>query len=212
MWWIETGLKKPSENLFQKAESLRATLVHLPILAVEKISFEIDTFLYEAIFVASPRAAQYSYSYLKNYNGKIFTVGKGTQKALAEFGIYSETFAENYEGGEYFLETLALKNNGKIPYLKWCWLSAEETALNLKELAKKFEIDITHIPVYRTFYAKEFAENLKKYSGEKCFLLRSGKAAKAIAPLLSKGDQIMAFGETTLNALNELGINENVIR
>ena len=60
--------------------------------------------------------------------------------------------------------------------------------------------------------AKEFAENLKKYSGEKCFLLRSGKAAKAIAPLLSKGDQIMAFGETTLNALNELGINENVIR
>ena len=113
MWWIETGLKKPSENLFQKAESLRATLVHLPILAVEKLSFEIDTFLYEAIFVASPRAAQYSYSYLKNYNGKIFTVGKGTQKALAEFGIYSETFAENYEGGEYFLETLALKNQGK---------------------------------------------------------------------------------------------------
>ena len=42
MWWIETGLKKPSENLFQKAESVGATLVHLPILAVEEIPFEID--------------------------------------------------------------------------------------------------------------------------------------------------------------------------
>lgn len=207
MWWVETGIKAPSESFLEEARSSGKALIHLPVLFVEPLNPKVDISRCDAAFVGSPRAAQYALKYLKSFPFPVYTVGRGTAEALRQHGIESQYFSQNHEGARFFLESLSKIKGGAIPFQRWAWFSAEETFEDLSLLASEYKIEITHVPLYRTFPFAESLEKLKILTGPRCLFVRSGKAAKAIASCVSKEDSVIAFGNSAKKTLESLGIS-----
>lgn len=199
MLWIETGIAKPTSELLDSASKANAMLLHLPALAVEPLCPTFSTVAFEAAFFGSPRAAIFAAqrNLLNGFTGKVIAVGEGTAKALTKTGFATDICGDS-SGAENLLQKLCA--NGNLPKTI-AWISAEETAVNLNELAKHFDISIQHVPVYRTIAATFSAEQIAKIEHPCRWILRSGKGVLAVQKFFEKTDEFEAIGASAKKAL-----------
>lgn len=208
MLWIETGIASPKAEMQEEACKQNALVLHLPALFVEPLhsDFSLDSF--EAVFVASPRAAKIAAAkildFQKKNNRAIFALGSGTATALKKENI-ENCLSGDGSGAETFLQ--AIKDGLYAPKTlpkKIAWISAEETAADLKALANLFKIDIVHIPVYRTINRNFSEDEVKKIIHPCKWFLRSGKGVNAVSRYFSENDSFEAIGKSAQEALKAL--------
>lgn len=200
MVWVETGLEPPGGELLALAAREGAEVVHVPALEVVDLELEFSLTGFDAAFVGSPRAARLAARELLNFKGEIFAAGSGTATALETAGVrVSKT-----GGGTGALEMLReLAAASGLPK-NFAWLSAKETAVNLGELSREFGIEISHFALYETQASRGLAAALAGIPAPRKFLLRSGKAARAVAGFLNAGDECVPFGKSAERALGEI--------
>ena len=197
MLWIETGIALPKATLVNEAKNANASVLHLPALSVIDLHAEFSLKGFDAVFVASPRAAGIVCAQLKTCESDIYAIGESTAKAIEKEGIAVKQFGDG-SGAETFI--FSLKQNG-VNLQNIAWLSAEETAADLPEIAQKFKIKIQHIAVYKTVPAIFSKEQIAKIEHPCKWILRSGKGVYAVQDLFKENDIFEPIGKSASDAL-----------
>lgn len=197
---VETGIEPPKPEVFALALEAGAEVAHVPALEVVNLELEFSLEGFDAAFVGSPRAAALALPELAKFAGEIFAPGQGTAKVLSRAGLGVSRVGSGAGAFEMFREAAA---SGELPK-KIAWLSAQETAADLNELAQKFGMEVSHFALYRTLPSGKLAAELRAVPQPRKFLLRSGKAVRAIAAFLCEGDECVPFGKSAEEALKAL--------
>ena len=155
-------LTRPLEDcseMILKFKSLGHQVSHLPLLSIDKVSYEEINFLdYRAIIFTSANAVKFLD--LKQIDKKLlcFCVGNATEKKARSVGFQNVIAAE---GNVRNLKELILQNfnqkDGKIIYV-----SGEIISVDLDQQLLKEGYNIERIINYRTTYNKNFDENFVK--------------------------------------------------
>lgn len=204
MLWIETGIAPPKAETIACAKELGAEVLHIPALIAEELQFELSLENIDCVFIGSPRAAKIAAKNLEAFKGQILAVGEGTAKALEAKQIHCKAFGDGTGAENFLFEIQEGKFNGVALAKRIVWISAEETAADLKALALKFGIEIQHVPVYRTTPNPIIRELVKQVVHPCKWILRSGKGVKALRQFFECEDSFEAIGKSAEIALESI--------
>ncbi len=186
---IDTKITPPSEEDVLRERSRGNTLVHRPALGYRETGIPLELSGCEAAFVGSPRAVRAAKNALENFNGPVFAAGGGTARSLLAFGI-PVAFAGSGEGIEKDFEEFLKKR----PCKSFAWISARETAADLKLLAQKFQISVRHFAVYETMPAPIDKKFFGELSHPVAWNFYSGKGVKALVRFVARNDVVHLYG------------------
>ncbi len=107
-------------------------------------------------------------------------------------------------GAEHLFDYITSICDGSFPIQKIIWISAQETAADLKKLSTKFQTEILHCPVYQTKPNENLKLKLQNIESPRHWILRSGKGVQALAPFFKANDEFQAIGKSAEQALSDL--------
>ena len=142
---IDTKMTPPNAEAFTREALAGNELWHVPALQYRPTGIPLELSDFDAAFLGSPRAVNLSKEVLKNFCGVIFAAGVQTAQCLLQSGIsVSVAGSENGAGKDFpgFLK--------KHPVKKVAWISASQTAADLRAISEENQIEICHFPVYET--------------------------------------------------------------
>lgn len=203
---IDTRMDAPSADWIKEQHSLGFEVLHLPALEMIPLKTNLDFKGVDVVFLASPRAARLVGSELKNFNGPIWAVGKTTAAALRGFNVNVSEVGDG-QGAFFFLSSLCERYDGKLPGSVLAWVSAEETAVDLSEIASEFQLEIRHFPVYRSIFIKYEASFINALPKIKTWHFYSGRALESLASLITEGDVVQCFGKSAEQKKSALSIS-----
>ena len=208
-------LTRPLEDcseMILKFKSLGHQVSHLPLLSIDKVSYEEINFLdYRAIIFTSANAVKFLD--LKQINKKIlcFCVGNATEKKARSVGFQNVIAAE---GKVTNLKELILQNfdrkDGKLIYV-----SGETISIDLDQQLLKEGYNIKRIVNYRTnhneIFDENFVEELKSNMPDMVYVYSQNSASSFLKFIkiyqlesLWMNTNLMCIGEKTSSILNEI--------
>jgi len=203
---IDTRMDAPPMDWIKEQRSCGFEVLHLPALEMIPLKTNLDLNGVDVVFLASPRAARLVGSELKGFSGSIWTVGKTTAAALQSFNLKVSEVGGG-EGAFFFLNSLRDCYNGKLPASVLAWISAEETAVDLSEIAAEFQVKVHHFPVYRSIFKKYDPLLKNTLPKAKTWLFYSGRALDSLASLITEGDIVQCFGKSAEQKKKVLNID-----
>ena len=208
-------LTRPLEDcseMILKFKSLGHQVSHLPLLSIDKVSYEEINFLdYRAIIFTSANAVKFLD--LKQIDKKLlcFCVGNATEKKARSFGFQNVIAAE---GNVANLKELVLQNfdqkDGKLIYV-----SGETISIDLDQQLLKEGYNIKRIVNYRTnhneIFDENFVEELKSNMPDMVYVYSQNSASSFLKFIkiyqlesLWMNTNLMCIGEKTSSILNEI--------
>ncbi len=208
-------LTRPLEDcseMILKFKSLRHQVSHLPLLKIDKVSYEEINFLdYRAIIFTSANAVKFLD--LKQIDKKLlcFCVGNATEKKARSVGFQNVISAE---GNVTNLNELVLQNfdqkDGKLIYV-----SGEMISIDLDQQLLKEGYNIKRIVNYRTnhneIFDENFVEELKSNMPDMVYVYSQNSASSFLKFIkiyqlesLWMNTNLMCIGEKTSSILNEI--------
>ena len=208
-------LTRPLEDcseMILKFKSLEHQVSHLPLLKIDKVSYEEINFLdYRAIIFTSANAVKFLD--LKQIDKKLlcFCVGNATEKKARSVGFQNVIAAE---GNVANLKELVLQNfdqkDGKLIYV-----SGETISIDLDQQLLKEGYNVKRIVNYRTNHIEKFDENfveaLKSNMPDMVYLYSQNSASSFLKFIkiyqlesLWMNTNLMCIGEKTSSILNEI--------
>ena len=208
-------LTRPLEDcsdMILKFKSLEHQVSHLPLLKIDKVSYEEINFLdYRAIIFTSANAVKFLD--LKQIDKKLlcFCVGNATEKKARSFGFQNVIAAE---GNVANLKELVLQNfdqkDGKLIYV-----SGEMISIDLDQQLLKEGYNIKRIVNYRTnhneIFDENFVEELKSNMPDMVYVYSQNSASSFLKFIkiyqlesLWMNTNLMCIGEKTSSILNEI--------
>ena len=208
-------LTRPLEDcseMILKFKSLGHQVSHLPLLSIDKVSYEEINFLdYRAIIFTSANAVKFLD--LKQIDKKLlcFCVGNATEKKARSVGFQNVIAAE---GKVTNLKELILQNfdrkNGKLIYV-----SGETISIDLDQQLLKEGYNIKRIVNYRTnhneIFDENFVEELKSNMPDMVYVYSQNSASSFLKFIkiyqlesLWMNTNLMCIGEKTSSILNEI--------
>ena len=208
-------LTRPLEDcseMILKFKSLEHQVSHLPLLSIDKVSYEEINFLdYRAIIFTSANAVKFLD--LKQIDKKLlcFCVGNATEKKARSFGFQNVIAAE---GNVANLKELVLQNfdqkDGKLIYV-----SGETISIDLDQQLLKEGYNIKRIVNYRTnhneIFDENFVEELKSNMPDMVYVYSQNSASSFLKFIkiyqlesLWMNTNLMCIGEKTSSILNEI--------
>ena len=208
-------LTRPLEDcseMILKFKSLEHQVSHLPLLSIDKVSYEEINFLdYRAIIFTSANAVKFLD--LKQIDKKLlcFCVGNATEKKARSVGFQNVIAAE---GKATNLKELVLQNfdqkDGKLIYV-----SGETISIDLDQQLLKEGYNIKRIVNYRTnhneIFDENFVEELKSNMPDMVYVYSQNSASSFLKFIkiyqlesLWMNTNLMCIGEKTSSILNEI--------
>jgi uroporphyrinogen-III synthase len=208
-------LTRPLEDcseMILKFKSLEHQVSHLPLLSIDKVSYEEINFLdYRAIIFTSANAVKFLD--LKQIDKKLlcFCVGNATEKKARSVGFQNVIAAE---GKVTNLKELILQNfdrkDGKLIYV-----SGETISIDLDQQLLKEGYNIKRIVNYRTnhneIFDENFVEELKSNMPDMVYVYSQNSASSFLKFIkiyqlesLWMNTNLMCIGEKTSSILNEI--------
>ena len=208
-------LTRPLEDcseMILKFKSLGHQVSHLPLLSIDKVSYEEINFLdYRAIIFTSANAVKFLD--LKQIDKKLlcFCVGNATEKKARSVGFQNVIAAE---GNVANLKELVLQNfdqkDGKLIYV-----SGETISIDLDQQLLKEGYNIKRIVNYRTnhneIFDENFVEELKSNMPDMVYVYSQNSASSFLKFIkiyqlesLWMNTNLMCIGEKTSSILNEI--------
>ena len=208
-------LTRPLEDcseMILKFKSLGHQVSHLPLLKIDKVSYEEINFLdYRAIIFTSANAVKFLD--LKQIDKKLlcFCVGNATEKKARSFGFQNVIAAE---GNVANLKELVLQNfdqkDGKLIYV-----SGEIISVDLDQQLIKEGYNIDRVINYRTNHNQKFDEKfimeLKLNMPDMVYIYSQNSAQSFLNFIkinqlesLWMNTNLMCIGEKTSSILNEI--------
>ena len=208
-------LTRPLEDcseMILKFKSLGHQVSHLPLLSIDKVSYEEINFLdYRAIIFTSANAVKFLD--LKQIDKKLlcFCVGNATEKKARSVGFQNVIAAE---GKVTNLKELILQNfdrkDGKLIYV-----SGETISIDLDQQLLKEGYNIKRIVNYRTnhneIFDENFVEELKSNMPDIVYVYSQNSASSFLKFIkiyqlesLWMITNLMCIGEKTSSILNEI--------
>ena len=208
-------LTRPLEDcseMILKFKSLGHQVSHLPLLSIDKVSYEEINFLdYRAIIFTSANAVKFLD--LKQIDKKLlcFCVGNATEKKARSVGFQNVIAAE---GNVANLKELVLQNfdqkDGKLIYV-----SGEMISIDLDQQLLKEGYNIKRIVNYRTnhneIFDENFVEELKSNMPDMVYVYSQNSASSFLKFIkiyqlesLWMNTNLMCIGEKTSSILNEI--------
>jgi uroporphyrinogen-III synthase len=208
-------LTRPLEDcseMILKFKSLGHQVSHLPLLSIDKVSYEEINFLdYRAIIFTSANAVKFLD--LKQIDKKLlcFCVGNATEKKARSVGFQNVIAAE---GKVTNLKELILQNfdrkDGKLIYV-----SGETISIDLDQQLLKEGYNIKRIVNYRTnhneIFDENFVEELKSNMPDIVYVYSQNSASSFLKFIkiyqlesLWMNTNLMCIGEKTSSILNEI--------
>ena len=208
-------LTRPLEDcseMILKFQSLGNQVSHLPLLKIDKVSYdETDLLNLKGIIFTSTNAVKYLD--VKKIDKKLlcFCVGNATEKKARGTGFQNVITAE---GNVENLKELILQNfdrkNGKIVYV-----SGETVSVDLDQQLLKEGYNIKRIVNYRTMHIKnfsdDFVEKLKTNIPDIVYVYSQNSASNFLKFIklyqsedLWMNTNLMCIGEKTSAILNEI--------
>ena len=208
-------LTRPLEDcseMILKFKSLGHQVSHLPLLSIDKESYEEINFLdYRAIIFTSANAVKFLD--LKQIDKKLlcFCVGNATEKKARSVGFQNVIAAE---GNVANLKELVLQNfdqkDGKLIYV-----SGEMISIDLDQQLLKEGYNIKRIVNYRTnhneIFDENFVEELKSNMPDMVYVYSQNSASSFLKFIkiyqlesLWMNTNLMCIGEKTSSILNEI--------
>ena len=208
-------LTRPLEDcseMILKFKSLGHQVSHLPLLSIDKVSYEEINFLdYRAIIFTSANAVKFLD--LKQIDKKLlcFCVGNATEKKARSVGFQNVIAAE---GKVTNLKELILQNfdrkDGKLIYV-----SGETISIDLDQQLLKEGYNIKRIVNYRTnhneIFDENFVEELKSNMPDMVYVYSQNSASSFLKFIkiyqlesLWMNTNLMCIGEKTSSILNEI--------
>jgi len=208
-------LTRPLEDcseMILKFKSLGHQVSHLPLLKIDKVSYEEINFLdYRAIIFTSANAVKFLD--LKQIDKKLlcFCVGNATEKKARSFGFQNVIAAE---GNVANLKELVLQNfdqkDGKLIYV-----SGEMISIDLDQQLLKEGYNIKRIVNYRTnhneIFDENFVEELKSNMPDMVYVYSQNSASSFLKFIkiyqlesLWMNTNLMCISEKTSSILNEI--------
>ncbi len=208
-------LTRPLEDcseMILKFKSLGHQVSHLPLLSIDKVSYEEINFLdYKAIIFTSANAVKFLD--LKQIDKKplCFCVGNATEKKARSVGFQNVIAAE---GKVTNLKELILQNfdrkDGKLIYV-----SGETISIDLDQQLLKEGYNIKRIVNYRTnhneIFDENFVEELKSNMPDMVYVYSQNSASSFLKFIkiyqlesLWMNTNLMCIGEKTSSILNEI--------
>ena len=208
-------LTRPLEDcseMILKFKSLEHQVSHLPLLSIDKVSYEEINFLdYRAIIFTSANAVKFLD--LKQIDKKLlcFCVGNATEKKARSVGFQNVIAAE---GKVTNLKELVLQNfdqkDGKLIYV-----SGETISIDLDQQLLKEGYNIKRIVNYRTnhneIFDENFVEELKSNMPDMVYVYSQNSASSFLKFIkiyqlesLWMNTNLMCIGEKTSSILNEI--------
>ena len=208
-------LTRPLEDcsdMILKFKSLEHQVSHLPLLKIDKVSYEEINFLdYRAIIFTSANAVKFLD--LKQIDKKLlcFCVGNATEKKARSVGFQNVIAAE---GNVANLKELVLQNfdqkDGKLIYV-----SGEMISIDLDQQLLKEGYNIKRIVNYRTnhneIFDENFVEELKSNMPDMVYVYSQNSASSFLKFIkiyqlesLWMNTNLMCIGEKTSSILNEI--------
>ncbi len=208
-------LTRPLEDcseIILKFQSLGHQISHLPLLKIDKVSYEEINFLdFKGIIFTSANAVKFLDVLKIDKNQLCFCVGNATEKKARSIGFQNVIAAE---GNVENLKELILQNfdkkNGKLIYV-----SGETISIELDQLLIKEGYDIKRIVNYRTLHNEKFDENfvniLKSNMPDIVYVYSQNSALSFLKFIkiyqsedLWMNTNLMCIGEKTSSILNEI--------
>jgi len=208
-------LTRPLEDcseMILKFQSLGNQVSHLPLLKIDKVSYdEIDLLNLKGIIFTSSNAVKYLDVKKIDKNLLCFCVGNATEKKARGTGFQNVITAE---GNVENLKELILQNfdpkNGKIIYV-----SGETISVDLDKQLLKEGYNIKRIVNYRTIHIKsfndDFVEKLKTNMPDIVYVYSQNSASNFLKFIklyqsenLWMNTNLMCIGEKTSAILNEI--------
>ena len=208
-------LTRPLEDcseMILKFQSLGNQVSHLPLLKIDKVSYdEIDLLNLNGIIFTSSNAVKYLDVKKIDKNLLCFCVGNATEKKARGTGFQNVITAE---GNVENLKELILQNfdpkNGKIIYV-----SGETISVDLDKQLLKEGYNIKRIVNYRTIHIKsfndDFVEKLKANMPDIVYVYSQNSALNFLKFIklyqsenLWMNTNLMCIGEKTSAILNEI--------
>ncbi len=208
-------LTRPLEDcseMILKFQSLGHQVSHLPLLNIDKLSYEEINFLdYKAIIFTSANAIKFLEIKKIDKNCLCFCVGNVTEKKARSVGFQNVISAE---GNVENLKELILQNfdkdSGKLIYV-----SGETISIDLDQHLLKEGYDIKRITNYRTSHNKKFDKNfivaLKSNIPDIVYVYSQNSASNFLKFIkihqfqtLWMNTNLMCIGEKTSSILNEI--------
>ncbi len=208
-------LTRPLEDcseMILKFKSLGHQVSHLPLLSIDKVSYEEINFLdYRVIIFTSANAVKFLD--LKQIDKKLlcFCVGNATEKKARSVGFQNVIAAE---GKVTNLKELILQNfdrkDGKLIYV-----SGETISIDLDQQLLKEGYNIKRIVNYRTnhneIFDENFVEELKSNMPDMVYVYSQNSASSFLKFIkiyqlesLWMNTNLMCIGEKTSSILNEI--------
>jgi len=208
-------LTRPLEDcseMILKFKSLGHQVSHLPLLKIDKVSYEEINFLnYRVIIFTSANAVKFLD--LKQIDKKLlcFCVGNATEKKARSVGFQNVIAAE---GKVTNLKELVLQNfdqkDGKLIYV-----SGEMISIDLDQQLLKEGYNIKRIVNYRTnhneIFDENFVEELKSNMPDMVYVYSQNSASSFLKFIkiyqlesLWMNTNLMCIGEKTSSILNEI--------
>ncbi len=202
---IYTKMEPPPADFIQRERAAGNSVWHVPALNFRRTGIVPDLEGFDAAFVASPRAAVIAAESLAHFDGAVFAAGPGSARVLLQMGI-SVSAAGSGNGAEKdFPEFLK-----KRPVSRVAWISARETAADLRAIALQCAVSVEHFPVYETFPAAIDEGKLSKLERPVEWHFFSGKAVQAFRRFIQGGDRVKLHGASAEKAFFAEGLGLGV--
>ena len=192
---IYTKIDAPGEDFIAAEREKGNRVLHIPALTYAPTGNPLNFLDCDSAFVGSPRAAAIAKEALKNFAGPIFTAGPRTARFLLQQGISVASAGTEKGARDSFPRFLEIRKVQNV-----AWISALETAADLKQIAAENQVRIRHFPVYKTQAAKVDEQKMQSLEHPLSWHFYSGKAVKAMSRFIQEGDLVNLHGASAEKA------------
>jgi len=200
---VITRPKEDSLNLIEKLQKSGHSVIHLPLIKIEKLKTEkINLEKYEAVIFTSSNAIRFMNIEKFNLKIKCFCVGSATEQTAKKAGFINIYSSEGTVDSliELIIRTLNTKS-GKLLYLSSEFISKD---LDGDLIKQGFTVD--RISNYTSLAIEQIDKdtlNLLKKNPPDVFFIYSSKSAKNLFNLINKYSLLNVVTQSNLMCISE---------
>lgn len=192
---IDTKLTPPEKEFLSQETEKGNCVWHVPALECRPTGIRLEISEFDAVFIASPRAAKLAKDALSKFEGPVLAAGPGTARVLLQMGIPVADAGSGNGAEKDFPQFLKMRKIHRI-----AWISAKQTAADIGAIARENTIAIEHLPIYETFPAQVDEMKMQSIEHPVEWHFYSGKGVLSLKRFVQSNDVVHLHGDSAEKA------------